>query len=99
MRSILQGLLHLVYPGACHVCDASLPPGAGPFCDSCRTALTSDRQLHCPRCAANVGPFAEVADGCLHCRGTSFPFDKVVRLGLYDGRLREVVLRMKNVAR
>jgi ComF family protein len=95
MRSILQGLLHLVYPGACFVCDAPLPPGSGPFCDACRTALSSDSHPQCPRCAGNVGPFAEVADGCPHCRGTSFPFDKVVRLGLYDGRLREVVLRMK----
>jgi hypothetical protein len=33
MPSILHGLLHLLYPGACHVCDAPLPPEAGPFCD------------------------------------------------------------------
>ncbi len=96
MRSILQGLLHLLYPGACHVCDVPLPPGAEPFCDACRKALTHDPHPQCPRCAGSVGPFAAVADGCLQCRGTSFPFDKVVRLGLYDGRLREVVLRMKH---
>ncbi|HKI34523.1 MAG TPA: ComF family protein [Gemmataceae bacterium] len=98
MRSILQGLLHLLYPGACHVCDAPLPPGAGPFCDPCRQALTVDPHGQCPRCAGSVGPFAEVADGCPHCRGTSFPFDTVLRLGPYEGRLREVILRMKHAA-
>jgi ComF family protein len=96
MRSILHGLLHLLYPGACHVCDAPLPPEAGPFCDACRKALTVDPHSQCPRCAGTVGPFAEVAGGCPHCRGMSFPFDQVVRLGPYEGRLRDVVLRMKH---
>jgi ComF family protein len=95
MRAILQGLLHLVYPGACHACDAPLPPGAGPFCDPCRDSLPSHHP-QCPRCAGTVGPFAEVADGCLYCRGTSFPFDTAVSFGPYAGRLREIVLRMKH---
>jgi ComF family protein len=96
MRAILQGLLHLLYPGACHVCDVPLPPGAGPFCPDCRTALTVDSHAQCPRCAGTIGPFAQVSEGCPHCRGTSFPFDKVIRLGPYEGRLREVILRMKH---
>src|SRR5579885_2102541 len=98
MRALWQGLLHLLYPGACHVCDAPLPPDAGPFCPDCRKALTVDPHPQCPRCAGTVGPFAEVADGCTHCRGTSFPFAKVVRLGPYQGRLRDVILRMKHAS-
>src|SRR5206468_658598 len=68
-----------------------------PFCDSCRTALTDDPHPQCPRCAASVGPFAQ---GCVHCRGLSFPFDQVVRLGPYrEGHpLREVILRMKHAS-
>jgi ComF family protein len=96
MRAILQGLLHLLYPGVCHVCDVPLPPGAGPFCPDCRNALAVDPHAQCSRCAGTIGPFAQVSEGCPHCRGTSFPFDKVIRLGPYDGRLREVILRMKH---
>jgi ComF family protein len=96
MRAILQGVLHLLYPGACHVCDVPLPPGAGPFCPNCRGALTVDPHAQCPRCAGTVGPFAQVSEGCPHCRSMSFPFDKVIRLGPYEGRLREVILRMKH---
>ncbi len=96
MLTILQGLLHLVYPAACHVCDAPLPPEGDPFCDACRKELTSDARARCPRCAGVVGPFAEVGGGCPHCRGTSFPFDAVVCLGPYAGRLRDAVLRMKH---
>jgi ComF family protein len=98
MRAILQGLLHLLYPGACHVCDVPLPPDAGSFCAGCRRALTLDPDATCPRCAGTVGPFAHVADGCPLCRGKSFPFDKVLRLGQYEGRLRDVVLRMKHAS-
>ncbi len=96
MRAILQGLLHLLYPGACHVCNVPLPPDAGPFCAECHNALTVDPQGQCPRCAGTVGPFAQVAEGCRHCRDTCFPFDRVIRLGPYEGRLREIILRMKH---
>jgi ComF family protein len=100
MRTLLQGLLHLLYPGACHACQTPLPPGAGPFCPACRTALTVDPHPRCPRCAGNVGPFAHVADGCPDCRGASFHFDHVVRLGPYaEGHvLRDVVLRLKRAS-
>jgi len=100
MRSMLQGLLHLVYPGACHVCDVPLPPGSLLFCEPCRKALTVDRHDQCPHCAGSVGPFARVADGCSHCRGISFPFDKVIRLGPYEKEhpLRDVILRMKHAS-
>jgi ComF family protein len=80
------------------VCYTPLPPGAGPFCADCRKALSADPRPQCPRCAASVGPFAAVADGCPLCRGTSFAFHKVTRLGPYEGRLREVVLRMKRAS-
>ncbi len=98
LADLARGLLHLLYPGACPVCDVPLPPGAPPFCEPCRRALTADPHPQCPRCAGTVGPFAHVADGCPHCRGTSFPFEKVLRLGPYEGRLREVILRLKHAS-
>jgi ComF family protein len=98
IRGLCGGLLHLLYPGACHACATALPPGAGPFCAGCRKALTVDPYPQCPRCAASVGPFAHVADGCPRCRGTPFTFERAVRLGPYEGRLREVILRMKHAS-
>ena len=95
---LCRGLLHLLYPGACHLCSAPLPPDVPPFCADCHKALTVDPHQQCPRCAGTVGPFAQVADGCPHCRGVSFPFDVAVRLGPYAGRLREAILRMKHAA-
>jgi ComF family protein len=50
----------------------------------------------CPRCAATVGPYANLSDGCLRCRSQRFHFAGATRLGRYDGLLREVILRMKH---
>jgi ComF family protein len=98
LRTVTNGLLHLLYPGICRVCEISLPQGHGPFCANCRTQLTMDRRATCPRCGGTIGPFSHVAGGCTGCRGIRFFFDGVLRLGPYDGLLREVIPRLKNWA-
>jgi ComF family protein len=45
-----------------------------------------------------VGPYTDLRDGCVACRDLSFHFDQTVRLGVYEGLLREVILRMKHRA-
>jgi ComF family protein len=88
---LAHGLVQLLYPGACLVCARPLDPGD--FCAACRAALVSDPHSTCPRCAASAGPFAA---GCPRCRGESFHFERVLRLGPYEGLLQRVVLRMKH---
>jgi ComF family protein len=95
MRSLWKGLLHLLFPATCPVCTTPLPPEGNLFCASCRAGLTEDPLDTCPYCAATVGPFANVAEGCSLCREIRFPFERVIRLGGYEGLRREVVLRMK----
>lgn len=94
-RELARGLLHLLLPGSCWVCQKALTPEQGTFCPSCRDSLTADPHLTCPRCAATVGPYAHLQDGCVACRDLAFHFDQVARLGPYDGLLRDVILRMK----
>jgi ComF family protein len=94
-RSLRDGLLHLLYPGACAICGCSLPPGDAILCDTCLHAVTSYPLPSCPRCAAVVGPFVETEDGCSHCRNPRPHFDAALRLGRYEGPLRELILRMK----
>src|SRR5262249_12622444 len=35
---------------------------------------------------------------CTHCRSAAFHFEAVLRLGVYEGLLREVVLRLKHAS-
>ena len=50
----------------------------------------------CLRCGQNVGPHSNNEEGCVVCRKVAYPFNSVIRLGSYDGRLRDAVIRMKS---
>jgi ComF family protein len=95
-RQLAQGLLQLVYPSACFVCGRVLPAEQASFCTDCRNALTTDPLPSCPRCAGTVGPHVVLEGGCNACRDQSFQFECVVRLGPYDGLLRQVILQLKH---
>lgn len=96
-RVLTRGLGELLYPPACIVCAAPLSGRpAAHFCEACLHALADDPHAACPRCAATVGPFALVAGGCSSCRGEHLPFEHTLRLGVYGGLLRDVVLRLKH---
>jgi ComF family protein len=96
-RHLAQGTLALLYPGMCVACGCSLTQSRERFCSTCRAALTADRQPACPRCASTIGPFVALEDGrCNQCRTASFQFESAVRLGPYEGLLRELILRMKH---
>jgi ComF family protein len=94
-RDFLSGVQHLVYPGCCLLCGRTLPSYQPHFCDICREGLFDDPTPSCPRCAGTIGPFAVIAGRCWSCRKETFGFERVVRLGPYDGLLREVILRLK----
>jgi ComF family protein len=97
-RELTRGVLALLYPGVCAACGRAIPPEQHPFCASCRTQLTSDALPTCPRCASTVGPHIVLDGGCLACKDSVFHFDRALRLGPYDGLLRELVLRIKQPA-
>lgn len=93
---LFAGLRQLVYPGCCLLCGQPLPVEQAHFCFSCLDEVFVDHWYTCPRCAGTIGPFAAVATGCPACRNEKFAFERVVRLGAYEGLLREVILRLKH---
>jgi ComF family protein len=97
-RELGEGLLHLFLPACCYVCGAPLAPPRTQLCEPCRTALLTDSSACCPRCAATTGPFTAPAERCPGCLKVDFAFAAVLRLGPYESRLKEAVLRMKHRA-
>lgn len=95
---LAQGLLQLVYPSSCFVCGQLLPAEQAHFCTPCRSALTTDPFPTCPRCAGTVGPHVVLEGGCTACRNDAFQFERVLRVGPYDGLLRQVILRLKHAS-
>jgi ComF family protein len=95
---LADGLVQLAYPAVCQICLE--PPGAPHlrFCPGCTALLEVEQTLSCWRCGLSVGPHEDVTGGCVRCRDHSLLFSRVVRLGAYEGLLREIVLRMKTRA-
>ena len=86
----------LVWPRACLVCDEPVSePSAWCVCPCCVTAMTTDLHLTCPRCSSTVGPHTDVSASCVRCRNERYRFASAIRFGVYDGRLRDAILRIK----
>ena len=85
-----------VFPASCALCQRPLPGDrAEPsFCGTCE-AEVAVRVPACLRCGATIGPNLN-PDGCPRCRGEGFRFESVLRVGVYDGRLRGACLQAKH---
>jgi ComF family protein len=101
--AIWHGLADLVYPPRCLLCMTPPRLSRDHFCEECAGQLFSELETKrarenriCPRCAANVGPFSLHEGQCHSCRGDPPAFDAALRLGVYDGPLKDAVLLMKN---
>jgi ComF family protein len=101
LTEFAHGTSQLLYPNVCVVCDAA-DPGGGAFwhgvCIDCLRAVTADPFPTCPWCAQTVGPHTDTTDGCATCRGVPLGFERAFRLGPYEEKLRDAVLRMKVLA-
>jgi ComF family protein len=96
LLDLFRGVKQLVYPAVCARCGILIHNTSEDFCAECSQALTADPHFTCPRCTSTVGEYADVSDGCPRCRDDRLHFDSASRLGLHDGVLREVILRMKH---
>jgi hypothetical protein len=101
LRDFIRGAAELIFPSTCWICEspaAELEQFRHGLCTACFAAVTTDSHHLCLRCGQIVGPHADITDGCAGCHRVGYGFQSVVRLGKYDGRLREAVLRMKTSA-
>jgi len=91
-----RALKGIVYPPLCLVCDVDLDGPGENFCPTCLNEMVVD-QPACPRCATRVGPYTDTATGCPACQRAELRFDAAIRLGVYEGKLRDLCLSFKSV--
>lgn len=94
LRTLAHGLLDLAFPAVCRLCDR-LTLAGDDLCADCRGDLLRDPFASCSRCGSSVGRVADPGRPCGHCRGQSFAFEGVLRVGPYEGRRRDLVLMAK----
>ena len=90
-------LLNLLLPPCCVNCHAELAADQEEllFCDKCRAVLAPAAWRYCHRCGVRLPDVCATSDDCPSCRRFGLQFDAVVPLGIYDGELRRVVLKLK----
>ena len=98
LMDLARGVAQLVFPNSCLICDlpeTDLHEFRHGLCNDCFRAVADDPRPACGRCAFSVGPHVDSTEGCTVCRNASLGFSEAIRLGPYESRLREAVIRMK----
>jgi ComF family protein len=111
-KALRRGLADLLFPPGCANCGVELDEDATSardrsLCNNCLEEMDIFSAPMCVRCGAPVPealfPQHERPQdstsmvGCYRCSGRKLWFDDTIALGAYDGTLRDIVLRMKNV--
>ena len=93
LRRILGHALDFCYPGYCASCDATLE-GGGVLCRECTSNLDALAVAHaCDYCAK---PLASAGAPCPYCFGAGVaPFERIIRLGVFDDPIKHLIHQMK----
>lgn len=88
----------LLLPPSCNACGQALPAGSSQplLCAACRHAFSAIPSPLCRRCASPTSP-TDVGDDCARCRDRHYHFEAAAALGVYRDRLRDAVIRMKQL--
>jgi ComF family protein len=88
----------MVYPRGCIACGTDLCRAQeDDFCELCFRLLTAHDRALCARCGLFQPYGHRRVQGCPQCGGRSWAFDGCVAAGPYEGLLRELCLRFKDV--
>ncbi len=88
MNKIFEGLLELVYPTYCAGCGQ---PGQT-VCSQCLNSLPLIDSKFCLKCGK---PCNYLVEECRECRDKKFSFSQTRSLGLYKGKLRDLIHKYK----
>lgn len=96
--AVLSGLLNLVYPAVCGICEAKLADGGQnglSICDKCLSGIKRNKPPFCKRCGRSLYGAAEPVEICFECRGRRFSYERSWSCLLYEGIAKEVLHLLK----
>jgi len=97
-RGAFAALLDLLFPPVCSLCDQALDTRGAErvLCADCRAAVSHWVRSPCPRCARPLPRLAPVDPvACPACARMKHHFTRTTALGVYQGAMREAILRVK----
>lgn len=89
---LIEGLLSLLFPPRCEVCDTLQEPV---LCARCREQFSAIAAPFCCRCGLPFDPLAQMREHCAECHQESPPFAAARAAGLFRGSLRLAIHHFK----
>ncbi|AQT68550.1 DNA utilization protein GntX [Anaerohalosphaera lusitana] len=94
--SLRKGLSDLLWPGVCCHCGTHLPGNEEFLCKKCwddfQVCTAGD---YCPHCGRDASGYGLLDGQCGNCLDREIMFDSIARVGIYDGLLRNLILKFK----
>ena len=93
LPQLVRDVVDFCYPGLCAECRT--PCDANGFlCGTCLSGLAAIESA--PACELCGAPLAQLAAPCPFCQGNGVPhYDRIVRLGTFDGALKDLIHQFK----
>jgi ComF family protein len=93
LPQLVNHVLDFCYPGTCAHCAAGCS-GSAFLCERCEQKL--DTLVAAPACERCAMPLPQRGSPCPYCKNRGVhPFDKILRLGIYDEPLKDLIHHMK----
>ena len=104
-RGLCRSAYRFVFPPACPLCRREMDSASCEvdrrlitpiLCGDCSSEILPPPGNRCVRCGLSLGQYVRSEEGCPQCRSQRYRFDRVIRLGTYDGLLRDACIRGKS---
>jgi len=94
--NMLSGLIDLIYPKVCEICDVKLGLDENILCKACLRKVILNTPPLCAKCARRL-PFKKPL--CFECKGRHSYLKQVWAWGIYDGTLKKCLHIFKHKKR
>ena len=104
IRGLCRSAYRFVFPPTCPLCHNEVDSASCEvdhqfvtpiLCESCSTEIIPPPGNRCLRCGVSLGPYVSSEQGCPMCQSQQYRFGRVIRLGTYEGLLRDACIRGK----
>lgn len=91
-----EGFIYMLWPAVCDNCGVSVSHESRGLCKRCwGELLQCSGGDYCRRCGRDSSVYGRLDGSCGNCSDKEMSFDGIVRGGVYDGSLREMILKFK----
>lgn len=96
IRPGLEGLDDLLFPPYCILCKVPIDRLDDGLCSACwQEVMRCVGADYCRRCGRDASPFGIVNNRCGGCQNESLAFDGMIRAGVYESAMRDLILAFK----